>query len=231
MAHGSTLPYIYGRSRARPAWRAALRRGAILGSVIALHLAIVALVLRPMPPYRSAHTAIHDDGRALQISFVTLPEKSRPADLPPRPLQPRTTHPATSAAPLSPSAVIPPHAVVTILPANVPDGSDDYRPALLGAGLRDAQQPPRVRLPGLDAPPRTGILLGNDSSLREVVRVMTTANRCKYVRMKMERSTTEFVTRQLVERALDADRCGPQAAHTAADATVDEIARRATFRD
>ncbi len=47
MAHGSTPPYIYGQPRARPAWRAALRRGAILGSVIALHLAIVALVLRP----------------------------------------------------------------------------------------------------------------------------------------------------------------------------------------
>lgn len=56
---------------------------------------------------------------------------------------------------------------------------------------------------------------------------MSTASRCKYERMKMERSANQFVTHQLVERALDADGCGPQAARTAADATIDAISRRA----
>ena len=58
---------------------------------------------------------------------------------------------------------------------------------------------------------------------------MTTASRCQYERMKMERSTTQFVTRQLVERALDADGCGPPTGHGAADTTIDAISRSAIF--
>lgn len=61
--------------------------------------------------------------------------------------------------------------------------------------------------------------------------MMTTASRCKYERMKMERSANQFVTHQLVERALDADGCGPQAARTAADATIDAISHRAISND
>ncbi|WP_250887397.1 MULTISPECIES: hypothetical protein [unclassified Rhodanobacter] len=61
---------------------------------------------------------------------------------------------------------------------------------------------------------------------------MTTASRCEYERMKkMERSANQFVTRQLEERALDVDGCGPQPAHTAADATIDAISRRAVSDD
>ena len=230
MAHGSTLLHARVQSRAHPAWRAALRRGMILGGVTALHLVTVALVLRPMPPYRSARTAIHDDDEALHLSFVARPDRPRPASAPPRPRQLGAAHPAALvAAPLPPRATTPPHTVIVTPPASVPAGPGDYRPAALDAGLRDAQQLPRARLPGSDAPSHRGIQLRTAPSLRQVVRVMTTASRCKYERMKMESSPNQFVTRQLMERALDADGCGPQAAPTAADATIDAISRRAIF--
>jgi hypothetical protein len=232
MAHGSTLPYVRGQSRAHPAWRATLRRGVVLGSVTALHLVTMALVLRPMPPYRSARITIHDDDEALRLSFVIRPDRPRPASPPPRPLRPRAVPPAALvAAPLPSSAVTPPHTVAVTPPASVPDGPGDYHSAALGAGPRDAPQTPRMRLPGSDAPPRPGIQLRTTPSLQEVVRVMSTASRCKYERMKMESSANQFVTRQLVERALDADGCGPQAARTAADATIDAISSRAISND
>jgi hypothetical protein len=226
MAHGSTLLSARGRSHAHPAWRAALRRGVILGGVTALHLATMALVLRSTPPYRSARTAIHDDDEALHLSFVALLDRSRSASPSPRPVQPRATHRRTLAISLPPSAAMP---IVIAPPANVPGGSGDYRSAILDAGLNDAQQAPRVRLPGSDAPLRTGIQLRTTPSLQQVVRAMTTASRCKYERMKMERSANQFVTRQLVEHALDADGCGPQATHAAAAATIYTISRRAIF--
>lgn len=129
-------------------------------------------------------------------------------------------------------------------PVIAPNGPGDYQAPLTGVGalrwaprvrLPGAEAPshraPRVRLPGADAPSRTGIALPAAPSLRQLVHAMTTASRCKYERMKMERSANEFVTRQLVERALDADGCGPQAEHDAIDPTINAIARRATRGD
>jgi hypothetical protein len=65
--------------------------------------------------------------------------------------------------------------------------------------------------------------------MQELVSTMTTASRCKYERMKMERSTTQFVTRQLMERAPDADGNAPPASHGTVDATFDAISRSAIF--
>ncbi len=95
-----------------------------------------------------------------------------------------------------------------VAPAIAPNRPGDYPTTLAGAGAM--RWVPRVRLPGSDAPSRTGIPLRTAPSLRQLVQAMTTASRCKYERMKMERSANQFVTRQLVERALDADGCGPR---------------------
>jgi hypothetical protein len=109
----------------------------------------------------------------------------------------------------------------------VPDRSGDYHAAIAGAG--NAPWASRVRLPGSDLPPRAGIQLRTAPSVRQVVHAMTTASRCMYERMKMERSASQFVTRQLVERALGADGCGPQLDHAAAGDAVDAISHRAIF--
>lgn len=230
MAHGSTPHYGCESSRAR-SWRAAWRRGAILGSVTALHLLTLALVLRPALPYRAARTAGHDNGEALQLSFVARPGRPRsanPPPRPPRPPRPRTIRPARSAAALrAPGAAASSQAVVATSPANVPDRSGDYHAAIAGAG--NSPWPSRLRLPGSDMPPRAGIQLRTAPSVRQVVHAMTTASRCMYERMKMERSTNQFVTHPLVERALGADGCGPQVDHAAAGNAVDAISRRAIF--
>ena len=227
MANGSTPHYGRESSRAR-SWRAAWHRGAILGSVTALHLFTLALVLRPALPYRAARTAGHDNGEALQLSFVARPTRPRSANPPSRPAQPRTMHLAKSAAaPRAPGAAASSQAVIATSPANVPERSGDYHAAIAGAG--NAPWAPRVRLPGSDMPPRAGIQLRTAPSVRQVVHAMTTASRCMYERMKMERSANQFVTRQLVERALGADGCGPQVDHAAAGDAVDAISRRAIF--
>ncbi|MBQ4855064.1 hypothetical protein IMW82_10325 [Rhodanobacter sp. B2A1Ga4] len=227
MAHGST-PHSARESSPARSWRAACRRGVILGSVTALHLLTLALVLRPALPYRAARTTGHDNGEALQLSFVARPDRPRSTNPPPRLPRPRTTRLARSAAAAqTPGAVASSQVLVTSPPANLPDGSGDYHAALAGAG--NTQWAPRVRLPGSGLPPRAGILLRSGPSLRQAVRAMTTASRCKYERMKMERSANQFVTRQLVERALDADGCGPQLDRAAADGTVDAISHRAIF--
>lgn len=226
MPHGSTPRLARAPARARR-WQAAWRRGAILGGVTALHLLTLALVLRPAPPYRSARSASHDDGAALQLHFVARLDKPRATNPPPRPPQLRAAPPAKRAAATPPPTVAAPPALVASSPP--PDGLGDYRTALAGAD--SAPWASRVRLPGSDAPPRSAILLRSAPSLRQFVRAMTTASRCKYERMKMERSANQFVTRQLIERALDADGCGPQADHAAADATIEAISRDAIRGD
>lgn len=106
-----------------------------------------------------------------------------------------------------------------------------YRGAIPGVDLRDRPPASRVRLQGSDTPSHIGNQLQTGPSLRQVVRAMATASRCKYERMKMEGSANQFVTRQLIERAPGADGCGPPSNHGSANATIDEISRRAIFGD
>src|SRR3546814_3187555 len=77
MAHGSTQPLITATR-----WRTTLRRGVILGGVTALHLGSMALLLRPVAPYRSPRAAAHNSEPPLQIHFVILPRQSHRADSP-----------------------------------------------------------------------------------------------------------------------------------------------------
>ncbi|EIL98246.1 hypothetical protein RHOFW104T7_15725 [Rhodanobacter thiooxydans] len=229
MPHGSTLPHTGDPSRAHR-WRAAWRRGAILGGVTALHLFTLALLLRPAPPYRPTTTLLRG-GAVMQLHLLARPGK-RPAASPrsPSPRHPRSAQAANPARTLPADVVPRPHAAMLVVaPAIAPNGSDDYHAALAGAAA--VRWAPRVRLPGSDAPSRTGIPLRAAPSLRQLVQAMTTASRCKYERMKMERSANQFVTRQLAERALDADGCGPQGEHDAIDPTIDAISRRATRGD
>lgn len=221
MAHGSTQPLM-----ASLRWRTALRRGVILGGVTALHLGSVALLLRSVSPYRALRAAAHVSESPLQIHFVILPKPSNRADSPSsRRRVPPPHHAAATSAPIVALAAAPIGAAS--IPADIPTRPDDYRSAALDV----SPQNPDVHLPGSTASPRNGIRLRDKPSMRDVVRTMTTASRCKYEHMKMANSATQFVTRQLMERALYADGCGPQAEHSAADSSVDAISRRVIFED
>lgn len=183
-------------------------------------------MLRPVPPYRRAHAVAQGDDSALQIRLLLLAAVSDPAG------QLVTTagegqlsgtsqshHRATCSRarergchPAPPTATVP----------------GNYRSAAFGAqGVR--WTPHLCRLSGSETAPRSSLQWRDSPSMGELARSTTTASRCRYERMKMERSTTQFVTRQLMERALDANRCGPPASRGAADTTIEAISRSAIF--
>lgn len=222
MAHGSTQPLM-----ASPRWRTALRRGVILGGITAMHLGSAALLLRPASPYRSLRAIAHVSESPLHIRVVISSTPSNRANSPSsrRGVPPPHHAAAVTSAPVAARLAAPVGAAS--LSTDITAGLDDYRSAALDV----SRQNPAVHLPDPTASPRNGIRLRDKPSMRDVVRTMTTANRCKYEHMKMANSATQFVTHQLMERALYADGCGPQAERSAADSSVDAISRRVIFED
>ncbi|QRP65740.1 hypothetical protein I6J77_17025 [Rhodanobacter sp. FDAARGOS 1247] len=109
--------------------------------------------------------------------------------------------------------------------------ADDYQSPIQSGRSGTGSPPTQVRLPGTDIARIRAISLDDKPGLQQVVRRMAGASRCKYVRMKMEHSTNQFVTAQLMDRALEADGCGPQVPHTADDHTVEAISHQAIFGD
>jgi hypothetical protein len=230
MAHGSTPLQARKTSVLRPDWRAALQHGGILGLVIPLHLGLAALLFGSVAPRLSrshAQPANHD---ALRIRLVTqirrpssarpMPGRSRQARPVSRPLALATTTPRQAAEPAP--------AVRLIKPSPV---AEDYHPPILGDHAGMGSAPARARLPGTDIARIRGISLDDKPGLQQVVRRMAGASRCKYVRMKMEHSTNQFITAQLMDRALEADGCGPQVPHTVGEHTVEAISHQAIFGD
>lgn len=230
MPHGSAPPHTGNPLRARR-WQATCRRGAILGTVTALHLFTLALLLRPAPPYRPTATLLRDGDAAMQLHFLPQPDQGRAdSPRPPSPRHPRSAQATSPMRTLPADTALRPHAaVIATAPASAPSGPGDYHATLTSAGA--PRWTPHVHLPGSEAPSLTGIPLHAAPSLRQLVQTMTTTSRCKYERMKMERSANQFVTRQLMERALDTDGCGPQGQHDAGEPVIEAISRHTTRDD
>lgn len=227
MAHGSTHLQERQARGLRHAWLVAFGRGAIFGLVISLHLVLLALLFGPVTPLRAVADGQREQHDVLRIRWMAqavMPRRTSPvrkravqAARAPQAAPVATPAPEVTAEPTPPAAVAP-----------APAG--DYHSPLLGARTGMTASPSASRLlPGADVARVRGIVLNDRPSLQQVVRVMTRATRCQYTRMKMERSTHQFVTRQLMEHALEADGCGPQATHTAADDTVEAISQQAIF--
>ena len=216
-------------------WRSAMYRGAALGGVASLHLAFLILLLQ-LPSYRAASLQPRT-GESLRIRFLALPARppsvrhTAPAATKPPPSVPRPVIAANTRSADDSSAPSSPTRIANLTTPTIHAMPSDYQPGSFHADLRAAQGSRKVPLPGLDAPSRTGIRLRDRPSMKEVVHAMTVASRCKYSRMKMQRSATQFVTPQLMQRALDADGCGPQLEHTPADATIEAVSREAIFGD
>lgn len=213
-----------------------MRHSAIMGSVVVLHLATLALVLLP-PPYRSKHTSIRHGDVALRIRFVRAPEPSKP---PPAPVSPTSRHRPPSSVPVTAQAIpstallpTPPATateLVLSLPASTP-GDVTYRPGDFHAALRNAQRSPPSQLPGATGPALVGIHVRTPPSPQVTVRAMTLASRCAATKIKLARSTTEAITPQLMDRLLEAGGCGPQPARTANDALIEAVSHQAIFGD
>lgn len=219
--------------RGTSGWHDATRRGAILGGTAALHLTVVMLLLH-LPPHRSMppSSRSHD---VLRIRFLSLPARppSPHHEAPPaaQPLPTTPRHATTTASSQGLTSAAPPPVTAGSVARPLHAEPSGYRPGTFRVELLGAQSSHRPRLPGSDAPSRTNIRLRARSSMKDVVHAMTVGNRCKYERMKMQQSTTEFITPQLMERALEADGCGPQGERTPADGVIEATSRRAVFGD
>lgn len=229
MAQGSTQRHARDLAGGRQVWHAAIHRGVILAAVVCLHIGLFALLLGSTTTRRAApheQSATHD---ALQIRWVrvaTRPSRATRRSSRPRPIPVIPLRAAASKAARETTA-----AAISVRPAGAaPRVADDYHSPLFDG--RSAIAPsPASRVPGSDVVRVRGIRLHTESGLQQWVRVMSKSSRCKYTRMKMAASANQFVTRQLMERALEADGCGPQLPHTADDHAVEVISRHMLFGD
>lgn len=235
MAHGRNSLQPKATHDRRPAWLAALGRGVVLGLVVSLHLGLLLLLLGPLMPYRAWPDAQPRADRGPPLRLTLLPKLSQPRRPRPLPLRPAPARPVitkrvrvseASAIALKTAAQVP--VVTRVAPAAV---AGDYHSPLLRGGHTAAMGSAISGLPGSDTPHAMGFALDDKPSLQQFVRKLSTTSRCSYEKMKMARSPNQFVTRQLMERALEADGCGPSAPRTAADKTVDAISHRAIFGD
>lgn len=228
MAHGSSHLQARAMPHLRREWFAASRRGAVFGVVIALHLALLALLFGPVTPRSPTTDDRSEHHQALLMRLLVDAPRPRPANpLPPTPAKPMRRWPSVTAA-VSTNPAVPAHSAQpqVVEPTTV---AGDYHSPLLGGRARAAVSSTMPRVPGSDVAGVQGLILQASSSLKQTVRAMTKGNRCKYTRMKMANSANQFITGQLMDRALEADGCGPQVPHTADDRAVEVISHQAIF--
>ncbi|WP_457383454.1 hypothetical protein [Rhodanobacter sp. TND4EL1] len=130
-----------------------------------------------------------------------------------------------------PNSPAEPASTVTAVIVEPATAAADYRSPLLSVRARTGAALTLSRLPGSEEAGVRGIALDTKPSLQQLVRTLTKASRCRYVSMKMAKSHTQFITAQLIDRALEADGCGPQVPHSANDDMVDAISHQAIFGD
>lgn len=237
MAHGSTPLQTRPAHSFRRAWLAALRRGLLLGVVVSVHLGALLLLLGPVMPYQT-HVQTHvqtqsrpDHSLQLQIKLVANVIKLRPIrrlEVHSALIKQVTRRTAVRTAPATTTAAFAP----TVTPVGPPIVAGDYRSPLLGNSSSTGMPSTIPPLPGSVTSRVPGIVLDKKPSMKQFVRKLAKASRCGYERMKMRGSPNQFITGQLMDRALEADGCGPSSApRTQADDTVDAISHRAIFGD
>lgn len=214
-----------------PAWPGALRRGATFGVVASCHLALLALLLRPAE-YREVRQPVPpgaDD--ALQLIFIpsvtTTPlakasTPPRPLYLPPRsPTSQRPEHTFRAPTRVAPMTVTrgPP-------PASDHSAAAEYQTGDFRARLQDAQRARVVPLPGAATQRLGGLRLRGTPSVQKLVRQLAVSTRCTAMRFDMQKSKTQFITAQLMDRMLEADGCGPHAERTPASEAADALTRQ-----
>lgn len=210
-------------------WRVAAGRGVILGAAVALHLLVVALVWRAPVP---RETVVHVRASQLPLRVRLLTTPPRPAAPPPRRMRHDDVRPRQTVIPtVTPVEVSSAKPVAASpSPPALTEGTDDYHAPLQDAARRAGTLGARAQLPGSNTHVVTGIPLRKQHSLQQTVRAMTVGSRCKYSRLKMAGSS-QFITRQQIDRLLEADGCGAHREHTAADDTVDALTDQVIFTD
>lgn len=201
-----------------------MRRGAIVAAVACLHAGLIALLFGSPTTPRSTQHATHDALQVRWVRWVRVAIKppgvaSRSGWPPPARLMPPRNPAAQPAVKTTTPAVFVTKAGATSAP------TPDYRSPLFD-GRSTLEPSPTRHVPGSDMARMQGIRLRAAPTLQQLMRTLATNSRCKYSRMKMARSANQFVTRQLMERALEADGCGPHSSHAPGDDAIELITQQ-----
>lgn len=229
-------PHTASRPDTR-SWQDAVRRGAILGGVLAGHLVVLMLVLHPSWQRIRQRVRPQDD-HVIRLSFDPLPHNVRVSPTRATPPIPATRKPVRAAMappatitvtipPASPASPAPSAAPVTTTPAMADDRQRSYRPGDFQARLQDAQRTMPDHLPGADTPRIGGIQLQARSSIKETVRGIIGGSHCANEQFRLQNSTHQF-TPEMIDHMLETIGCGPHLGHTAADDVIEAISRDAT---
>jgi hypothetical protein len=228
---------VVSRSHATP-WRDALGRGAILGGVIACHIAILMPVLHPSWHW-TGHVARLQDDDVLRLNLDPFPETSRlsPAHASPHAPAGPKSGPSATVTHLAPSNVIvhpadSPTSTTTIQVIAPPPTSSDlahsYQPGKFQAALQDAQRTKIDHIPGITTPLIGGIRLQATPSIKETFHSLVEISRCTNEQFQLQNRARQFTT-ELIDHALEMEGCGPHLEHAGANATIDAISRHAIF--
>lgn len=216
-------------------WQESTRRILTHVLVISIHLGAWLLFFGARVPTWSLPQSRADHRLdSLRIRFLPTqtPSLARaPPARGPRPHHLPTPTPRSQTAevaPLTPARAAP--RIVVSLPPElaVDQAAPDYQARGFRGRLRDAQHARSVPMPGAAAPRVGGLALRVAPSVRDIARRLTVATRCSAERFDMQKSKNQFITTQLMDRALEADGCGPHARRMPASDAVDALTRKLT---
>jgi hypothetical protein len=228
------------RSPRASRWRDATRRGAILGSVCAGHIIVLALVLHPS--WRQIEPVSRQrEAEALRLTFDSVPRI-------PQTLSVRAFARKAAKVQSVQSAIAPPKAstaavtrltdstpataadrAVAAVPQTASDLYRSYGPSDFRSALQNAQRSKTDHIPGVGSPLIGDIQLQARSSIKGATLAVVEYIRCTDKQLEMENGRDQFSTPQLMDRALQLDGCGPHLEHPDADAAADEVAHRVMF--
>jgi hypothetical protein len=239
---GSIAPLLrrVARSRRASSWRDATRRGAILGSVCAGHIIVLALVLHPS--WRQIEPVSRQrEAEVLRLNFDSVPIVPQTLSVRALARMPAKVQSVRSAiAPPKTSTVVVTHLtdstpattadrVVAVVPPIASDLHRGYGPSDFRSALQNAQRTKTDHMPGGASPLIGGIQLQARSSIKGATLAVVEYIRCTDKQLEMENGRDQFSTPQLMDRALQLDGCGPHLEHPDADAAADEVAHRVMF--
>ncbi|WP_460878137.1 hypothetical protein [Rhodanobacter koreensis] len=221
-----------------PGWQDAVRRGAILGGVLAGHLVILMMVLHPSWR-RAGYVARRPKDHVLRLTFDRLPEVVRLSSTRITTRVPTKTKPARSAIVLpevmttsvtrlanaSPSTTSTP---ITTTPLMAGGLHRSYQPGDFRMALQNAQRTRPDHIPGSITPRIGGIRLQTGSSIMGTVHRLAEVSRCTNEQFRLQNSTHQF-TPEMIDQALETAGCGPHLGHAALDATIDALSHPAIF--
>lgn len=221
-----------------PRWQDAVRRGAILGGVLAGHLVILMMVLHASWP-RVRHVARQPKDRVLRLTFDRLPEIARlssthaatPAPTKTKPARSAIALPVVMTAAVTRLASAPPlntSTPITTTPSMADGLHRSYQPGDFRTALQNAQRTRPDHIPGSTTPRIGGIRLQTGSSIMGTVHRIVEVSRCTNEQFRLQNSTHQF-TPEMIDQALEAGGCGSHLEHAALDATIDALSHQAIF--